>query len=151
MDIPLPTGAVRSGMSMERVNCACVGTIPTLGQFNVHHQLWLSSPFTDHPGELAFNFAILHTLKQLVQHPTRIPDRLGNTPKILDLFLTSDPFSCAVTLFSLQGSSDPNLISVSFPISQIPQDPSKPRFLWRFASEMITFSVSETNLCVLNA
>ena len=36
--------------------------------FNVHHQLWLSSPFTDHPGELAFNFAILHDLEQLVQH-----------------------------------------------------------------------------------
>ncbi|MPC87602.1 hypothetical protein E2C01_082468 [Portunus trituberculatus] len=33
--------------------------------FNVHHKLWLSSPFTDHPGELAFNFAILHDLEQL--------------------------------------------------------------------------------------
>ncbi|MPC48610.1 hypothetical protein E2C01_042389 [Portunus trituberculatus] len=50
--------------------------ISILGNFNVHHQLWLSSPFTDHPGELAFSFAILHDLKQLVQHPTRIPDRL---------------------------------------------------------------------------
>ncbi|MPC77334.1 hypothetical protein E2C01_071786 [Portunus trituberculatus] len=57
--------------------------------FNVHHQLWLSSPSTDQPGELAFNFAILHDLEQLVQHPTCIPDRLGDTPNILDLFLTS--------------------------------------------------------------
>ena len=43
---------------------------------------WLSSPFTDHPGELAFNFAILHDLEQLVQHPTRIPDRLADKPNI---------------------------------------------------------------------
>ncbi|MPC41753.1 hypothetical protein E2C01_035357 [Portunus trituberculatus] len=57
------------------------------GDFIVHHQLWLSSPFTDHPGELAFNFAILHDLEQLVQHTTCISDRLGDTPNILDLFL----------------------------------------------------------------
>ncbi|XP_063863855.1 uncharacterized protein LOC135102470 [Scylla paramamosain] len=36
--------------------------ISILGDFNVHHQLWLSSPFTDHPGVLAFNFAIFHDL-----------------------------------------------------------------------------------------
>ncbi|MPC14871.1 hypothetical protein E2C01_007648 [Portunus trituberculatus] len=43
------------------------------------HRLWLSSPFTDHPGKLAVNFAILHDLEQQVQHPTRISDRLGDT------------------------------------------------------------------------
>ncbi|MPC33156.1 hypothetical protein E2C01_026499 [Portunus trituberculatus] len=32
-----------------------------------------SSSFPDNPGELAFNFAILHDLEQLVQHPTRSP------------------------------------------------------------------------------
>ncbi|MPC11168.1 hypothetical protein E2C01_003826 [Portunus trituberculatus] len=32
--------------------------ISILRDFNVHHQLWLSSPFTDHHGELAFNSAI---------------------------------------------------------------------------------------------
>ena len=57
-----------------------------LGDFNVHHQLWLSSPFTDHPGELAYNFSILQDLEQLVQHPTRFPDRPGDTPNILDVF-----------------------------------------------------------------
>ncbi|MPC17695.1 hypothetical protein E2C01_010559 [Portunus trituberculatus] len=94
--------------------------------FNVHHQLWLSSPFTDHSGELAFNFAILHELQQLVQHPTRIPDHLGDTPNILDLFLTSNPSTYAVTFSSPLGSSDHNLISVSCPISPIPpQDPPK--------------------------
>ena len=56
--------------------------ISILGDFSVHHQLWLSSPFTDHPGELAYNFAILHDLEQLLQHHTRIPDRFGDTSKI---------------------------------------------------------------------
>ncbi|MPC54085.1 hypothetical protein E2C01_047992 [Portunus trituberculatus] len=103
--------------------------------FNVHHQLWLSSPFTDHPGEQAFNFAILHDLEQLVQHPTRIPDLLGYTPNILDLFLTSNPSAYAVTLFSLLVFSNHNFISESSPISPIPpQDPLKWRSLWQFAS-----------------
>ncbi|MPC78162.1 hypothetical protein E2C01_072644 [Portunus trituberculatus] len=35
--------------------------ISILGDFNVHHQLCLSSPFTDHPGELSFSFAIFLT------------------------------------------------------------------------------------------
>ncbi|MPC46629.1 hypothetical protein E2C01_040353 [Portunus trituberculatus] len=48
-----------------------------LGGFNIHHQLWVFSPFTDHPGELAFNFAIFHDLEHLVQYPIRIPDRFG--------------------------------------------------------------------------
>ncbi|MPC12882.1 hypothetical protein E2C01_005598 [Portunus trituberculatus] len=108
--------------------------ISILGDFNVHHQLWLSSPFTDHPGELVFNFAIFHDLEQRVQHPTRIPDRLGDTPNIL-LFFTSNPSAYAATLSSPLGSSYNNLIFVSCPISPIPpQDPPKRRFLWCFAS-----------------
>ncbi|MPC10867.1 hypothetical protein E2C01_003510 [Portunus trituberculatus] len=55
--------------------------ISILGDLNVHHQLWLTSPLTDHPGELAFNFAIFHHLEQLVQHPTRH----GDMPNILDI------------------------------------------------------------------
>ncbi|MPC60082.1 hypothetical protein E2C01_054118 [Portunus trituberculatus] len=97
--------------------------------------LWISSPFTNHPGELAFNFAILHDLQQLVQHPTCIPDHLGDTPNILDLFLTSNPSAYAATLSSPLGFSNHNLISVSCPISPIPpQDPPKQRCLWCFAS-----------------
>ncbi|MPC77165.1 hypothetical protein E2C01_071612 [Portunus trituberculatus] len=42
-----------------------------------------------------------------MEHPTRIPDRLGDTPKILDLFLTSNSSA---------------------------YDLSKRRCLWRFAS-----------------
>ena len=64
--------------------------ISILGDFNVHHQLWLSSSFTDQPGEQTFNFAILHDLEQLVEFSTRIPNRPGDTPNILDLFLTSN-------------------------------------------------------------
>ncbi|MPC88602.1 hypothetical protein E2C01_083517 [Portunus trituberculatus] len=103
--------------------------------FNVNHQLWLSSPFTDLPGELAFNFAILHELDQLVQRPTHIPDRLGDTPNILDLFLISTPCAYAAILSSQLSPSDHNLISASCPIFPIPpQDPPKRRCLWCFAS-----------------
>ncbi|MPC19328.1 hypothetical protein E2C01_012242 [Portunus trituberculatus] len=101
------------------------------GDFNVNHQLWFPSPFTDHPDELAFNFAILHDLEQLVQHPTRIPDRLRNMASILDLFLTSNLSAYTVTQSSLLSYSDHNLIFVSCPISPIPlQDPPK----WRSSS-----------------
>ena len=74
--------------------------------FNVHHQLWLSSSFTDQPAEQVFNFAILHDLNQLVQFPTRISERLGDTPNILDLFLTSNPSAYFVKLSSPLGSSE---------------------------------------------
>ncbi|MPC54855.1 hypothetical protein E2C01_048784 [Portunus trituberculatus] len=68
----------------------------------------------------------MHDLEQLVQHPTRIPDRLRDKPNILDRFLISNSSAYAVTLSSLLGSSDENLISVSSPISPIPpQDPTK--------------------------
>ena len=60
--------------------------VSILADFNVHHQLWLSSYFTDQPGEQTFNFIIPYDLDQLVQFSTRIPDRLGDTPNILDLF-----------------------------------------------------------------
>ncbi|MPC48501.1 hypothetical protein E2C01_042275 [Portunus trituberculatus] len=101
--------------------------ISILGDFNVHHQLWLFSPFTDHPGELAFNFAVLHDLEQLVQYPTCIPDCLGDMLNI--------PSAYAVTLSSPLNSSDHNLTSASYPISPIPpQDPQKRRCLWHFAS-----------------
>ena len=110
--------------------------ISILGDFNVHQQLWLSSPFTYHPGELAYIFAILHDLKQLVQHPARIPDPLGDSLDILDLFLTSNPSAYyTVTLSSPLGSSDHNLICVFCPTSPIPpQDLPKLRCVWRFAS-----------------
>ncbi|MPC36370.1 hypothetical protein E2C01_029826 [Portunus trituberculatus] len=107
--------------------------------FNVHSQLWHSSLFTDHPGELTFNFAILHDLQQLVQHPTRIPDRHGDMTNILDLFLISNPFAYLVTLSSPFNSSDYNLIFVSCPISPVTtQDPPKQMCLLRFNASAIS-------------
>ncbi|MPC57120.1 hypothetical protein E2C01_051094 [Portunus trituberculatus] len=61
-----------------------------------------------------------------MQHPTCIPDCLGDMPNILDLLLISNPSAYAVTLSSLLGSSNHNLISVFCPIFPIPpQDPPK--------------------------
>ncbi|KAK3884497.1 hypothetical protein Pcinc_011235 [Petrolisthes cinctipes] len=109
--------------------------ISILGDFNIHHRLWLSSPFTDPPGEQAFIFSILNDLEQLIQYPTRIPDRLGDQPNILDLFLTSHPSAYTVELFSPLGSSDHNLISVSCPIAPIkPLDPPRKRRLWHYSA-----------------
>ena len=70
--------------------------------------LWLSSSLTDQYGKQTFNFAIFHNLEQLV--PTRNPERHGDKPNILDLFLTSNPSAYSVKLSSLLGSSDYNLI-----------------------------------------
>ena len=109
--------------------------ISILGDFNVHHQLCLSSSFNDQPGEQAFNFVSLHDLEQLVKHPTRIPDHSGDMPNILDLFLTSNPFAYSVKLPSLLGSSNHRLISVSCSIGPVlPQDPLKRRFFWHYVS-----------------
>ena len=91
--------------------------------------------YADQSGEQAYNFSILQDLEQLVQHPTRIPDRLGDTPNILDLFLTTNPSAYSVKLFSPLGSSDHNLISVTCPIAPVPsRDPPKRRCFWHFNS-----------------
>ncbi|KAL7640504.1 UNVERIFIED_CONTAM: hypothetical protein RMT77_008779 [Armadillidium vulgare] len=94
-----------------------------LGDFNVHHRQWLSSSSHDPAGELAFNFSIQNNLEQLVHLPSRIPDRLGDEPNILDLFLTSYPSPYTVKFFPPLGSSDHLLISVSNSISSsLPQE-----------------------------
>ena len=70
-----------------------------------------------------------------MQHPTRIPNYLRDTPNILDPFVTSNPSAYALTISSPLGSSNHNLISEFCPISQIsPQDPWKQRCLWHLAS-----------------
>ena len=86
--------------------------ISILWDFKVHHQLWFSSSFTDQPGEHTFKFAILHDVEQLVQFLTLIPDRLGDTPNILDLSLASNPSDYSVKPSSPLGSFDHNLMSV---------------------------------------
>ena len=107
--------------------------VSILGDFNVHHRDWLSSSFTSTAGELAFEFSLLNDLEQLVKLPTRIPDRLGDRPNILDLFLTSNPSSYSVNLSSPLGSSDHCLISVTCPIHSVPPEaPPERRRLWHF-------------------
>ena len=108
--------------------------ISILGNFNVHHQLLCSSSFTDQPGEQAFNFTILHDQKQLMQFPTRIPDRHGDTANILDFFLTSNPSAYSVKLSSLLGS-DHNHIPITYSITPVqPQDPPKGKCFCQFNS-----------------
>ena len=71
----------------------------------------------------------------LHQFPTRIPDRLGDTPNILYLFLTSNHSGYSVKLSSPLGFSDHNLISVTCSITPVqPQDPPKQRCFWYFNS-----------------
>ena len=98
--------------------------ISILGDFSIHHQLWLSSSLNDQPGEQAFSFTLLHDLEHLVQYSTHIPDRSSDTANILDFFLISNPSAYFVKLSSLLGSSNHCLILVSFPIAPTPpQDP----------------------------
>ena len=78
---------------------------------------------------------VLHDLEQLVQFPICIPDRLGDTSNILDIFLTSNLSAYSVKLSSSLGSSDHNLISVTCSITPVqPQDPLKRRCFWHFNS-----------------
>src|ERR1700755_1828183 len=94
--------------------------------------------FHEPAGQLAYNFAIQNNLEQLVQLPTRIPDRLGDESNMLDIFLTSYPFPYTVKLFPPLGSSDHLLISVSCSISssllqERPQYSARRR-LWHFGA-----------------
>ncbi|MPC33383.1 hypothetical protein E2C01_026732 [Portunus trituberculatus] len=71
-DLPPPSSStIDTKISYQNENPDATTSI--LGDFNVHHQPWLSSPFTDHPGKLAFNFAILHDLEQLVIPKVEVP------------------------------------------------------------------------------
>jgi len=77
------------------------------GDFNIHHSEWL--PFSGPTSEAAintFNFAISQSLTQLVDFPTRFPDRSDHNPSLLDLFLSSHPDICRVSSSSPLGKSD---------------------------------------------
>lgn len=100
------------------MNPSLLSGISILGDFNVHY-FCLSSIFINLPVEQTFNFAILSDLDQLIQHPSRIPDCLGNHPNVLDLFLTFHPSAYANELFSPLECSDHNLISVSCPTTPV--------------------------------
>src|ERR1700755_962386 len=118
---------------IEHILSSPFSEITVLGDFNVHHRHWLSSSSHNPAGELAFNFSIQNSLEQLVQLPTRIPDRLGDEPNILDLFLTSYPSPYTAKLYPPLGSSDHLLISVSCSVSSsLPQELNSPSARRRF-------------------
>ena len=90
------------------------------GDFNVHHKDWLTySGGTDRPGELCYNFSISNDLTQIVNFPTRIPDRDSHSPALLHLFLSSDASICSTMAFPPFGNSDHVVVSVSidFPVN----------------------------------
>ena len=83
------------------------------GDFNVHHKEWLiHSNTTDAPGRQCHDFAMAFGLTQIVDVPTRVPDRKGDFASLLDLFLTSVPDKCVHSVTSPLGSSDHCVVSV---------------------------------------
>jgi len=85
-----------------------------LGDFNCHHSSWLSHSFsTDAAGREVHDFSILNSLSQLVNSPTRIPDRSTDRPQTLDLFLTSHAsLYSSASLSAPIGNSDHNVITL---------------------------------------
>ena len=84
------------------------------GDFNIHHKDWLTySGGTDQPGELCYNFSISIDLTQMVNFPTRIPDRDSHSPALLDYFFLLTPVFLLQWLSPPLGNSHHVVISVS--------------------------------------
>ena len=65
--------------------------------FNAHNTEWLChSCTTDVKGPFCQEFDMAQDLTQIVDFPTRIPDRDNHQPYLLDLFLCSNPDPCTV-------------------------------------------------------
>jgi hypothetical protein len=83
------------------------------GDFNVHHSDWLPhSHGTTSSGFEVFNFSISQSLTQLIDFPTRFPDRADQSPSLLDLFLTSESCICKTSSGSILGKSDHAVVNV---------------------------------------
>lgn len=108
--------------------------IAILGDFNVHNTGWLISNTTDEQGRQTEAFAISCGLTQLVQEPTRVPDRVGDFANLLDLFLTSNPEAYTITVNPPLGSSDHKLISASCTLDSCVKEVHKPRTIWHYRS-----------------
>ena len=109
-----------------------------MGDFNVHHIEWLHSNTTDVGGREAFDFSISHELEQIIQHPTRVPDRHSDRANILDLFFTSNPQNYTYAILPPLGSSDHVLVNVSCSFARPPPLPPTQRRLWHFDSTQRT-------------
>ena len=81
---------------------------------------------------MALDFCLLHDLEQIIQQPTRVPDRSDHAPNTLDLFFTSNPQNYSYTITSPLGSSDHCLVAVTTSFAQPPPLPSTSRRIWHF-------------------
>ena len=86
--------------------------ILVFGDFNVHHQNWLTySNGISFSGVEAYNFSIAQSLTQVVDFPTRFSDR-GDSESLLDLFLSSNPIICKPSALSPLGKSDHAVVQI---------------------------------------
>ena len=86
--------------------------------FNIHHSDWLKySNGTNSYGIDAYNFSLSQSLTQLVDFPTRFPDRDDQTPSLLDLFLSFSPNVCNASILSPLGNLDHAVINVDISLS----------------------------------
>ena len=103
-----------------------------IGDFNVHHTVWLQSTHTDVGGIEAFHFSISNEREQIIKHPTHVPDRHDHAANTLDLFFTSNPQNYTYTVCSPLGSSDHCTVSVTSSFIPPPPIPPTQRHLWYF-------------------
>ena len=104
------------------------------GDFNVHNTDWLVHSRTiDVSGQVAHAFSLSHNLTQIVSSPTRVPDRVGDTGYLLDLFLTTNPDYFSHTVSPPLGTSDHCVVTVTG--NHISSTPSVPfhRTVYRFS------------------
>ena len=104
--------AVSSNIDMALI-LQLPANIMVCGDFNAHNTEWLCySHTTDVAGLFCQEFAMAQYLTQIVDFPTHIPDRDDHQPFLLDLFLSSNPDSCAVASHPPLGKSDHMVVSV---------------------------------------
>ena len=91
------------------------------GDFNINHEEWLEfSHDTNASGIETYNFALSQSFTQLPAFPTRIHDRSGQSPSLLDLFLTSSPDICKVSHSSPLGRTDHVFVSLEVALNSPP-------------------------------
>ena len=94
-------------------------------KYNISFKLIRStSSHTDRGGVEALEFSILHSLDQLIQQPTRVPDRHDQASNILDLFFISNCDLYTYSVSSPLGSSDHCFVTVTSSYAPPPPLPS---------------------------
>ena len=102
-------------------------------QTSMYTTLTGSNPPTLMLGELRhFISLFLTSWEQIINHPTRVPDRHDHAANPLDLFFTSNPQNYTYTVSSPLGSSDHCTVSVTSTFTPPPPIPPTQRHLWHF-------------------